>query len=111
MERDDGAGGEGIWGVLRSDCFLYYFKDLPDRRQRGKVVYPLEEILLLRLLAALAGADSFIDIARFGEKKLDLLRRFRPLRGARRRMTTLAIFSPRSSRARSGAVLSPGSQR
>ena len=29
----------------------------------------------------LAGADSFIDIARFGEKKLDLLRRFRPFRG------------------------------
>ncbi len=61
--------------------FLDYFKDLPDRRQRGKVVYPLEEILLLCFLAVLAGADSFIDIARFGEKKLDLLRRFRPFRG------------------------------
>jgi predicted transposase YbfD/YdcC len=61
--------------------FLDYFRDLPDRRQRGKVVYPLEEILLLCLLAVLAGADSFIDIARFGEKKLDLLRRFRPFHG------------------------------
>ena len=69
-----GAFGEAI-------VFLDYFKDLPDRRQRGKVVYPLEEILLLCLLAVLAGADSFIDIARFGEKKLDLLRRFRPFRG------------------------------
>ena len=37
-------------------------------------------MLLLRLLAVLARADSFIDIARFDEKKLDLLRRFRPFR-------------------------------
>jgi predicted transposase YbfD/YdcC len=29
-------------------------------------------------LAVLAGAETFCDIARFGEKKLDLLRRFRP---------------------------------
>jgi len=28
----------------------------------------------------LAGADTFVDIARFGAKKLDLLRRFRPFR-------------------------------
>jgi DDE_Tnp_1-associated len=44
----------------------------------GKVVYPLDEVLLLALLAVLAGAESFVDIARFGCKKLDLLRRFRP---------------------------------
>src|ERR1700730_2584531 len=61
--------------------FLKYFKDLPDHRQPGKVVYPLEEILLLCLLAVLARAESFVDIARFGEKKLELLRRFRPFRG------------------------------
>jgi predicted transposase YbfD/YdcC len=34
----------------------------------------------LALLAVLAGAETFTDIARFGEKKLDLLRRFRPFR-------------------------------
>ncbi|MGC8534588.1 MAG: ISAs1 family transposase [Rhizomicrobium sp.] len=58
--------------------FLNYFKEMPDRRQRGKVVYPLDEVLLLALLAVLAGADGFTDIARFGVKKLELLRRFRP---------------------------------
>ena len=57
--------------------FLDYFKDMPDPRQRGKVMYPLQEVLLLCLLAVLAGAETFVDIARFGEKKLDLLRRFR----------------------------------
>ena len=60
--------------------FLDYFKDLPDPRQRGKVVYPLAEVLLLCLLAVLGGAETFVDIARFGEKKIGLLRRFRPFR-------------------------------
>src|SRR3954471_5100413 len=58
--------------------FLSHFKDLQDPRQLGKVSYPLEEILLLCLLAVLAGAECFTEIARFGERKLDLLRRFRP---------------------------------
>jgi len=49
-----------------------------DPRQRGKVMYPLDEILLLALLAVLAGADSFVEIARFVCKKRELLRRFRP---------------------------------
>ena len=31
------------------------------------------EFLLLCRLAVLAGAESFVDIARFGEKKLELL--------------------------------------
>src|SRR5579863_9650263 len=76
MERvaaDIGAVGEAV-------VFLDYFKDLPDPRQLGKVVYPLGEILLLCLLAVLGGAETFVDIARFGEKKLGLLRRFRPFR-------------------------------
>jgi predicted transposase YbfD/YdcC len=76
MERtagDTGALGEAI-------VFLDYFKDLPDPRQRGKVLYPLDEVLLVRLLAVLAGSEAITDIARFGEKKLELLRRFRPFR-------------------------------
>jgi len=64
--------------IAETTSFLRYFKDMPDHRQSGKVDYPLAEILLLCLLAILAGAEAFTDIARFGEKKLDLLRRFRP---------------------------------
>ena len=60
--------------------FLSYFKDLKDPRQQGKVTYPLDEILLLCLLAMLAGAEAVTDIALFGRKKLDLLRRFRPFK-------------------------------
>jgi predicted transposase YbfD/YdcC len=68
-----GALGEAV-------VFLNHFRDLPDPRQAWKVLYPFEEILLLCLLAVLAGAETFVDIARFGQKKLDLLRRFRPFR-------------------------------
>lgn len=60
--------------------FLSFFKDLHDPRQRGKVCYPLDEVLLLCLLAVLAGAETITDIAVFGVKKRDLLRRFRPFR-------------------------------
>jgi predicted transposase YbfD/YdcC len=70
---DPGALGEAV-------VFLDHFNDLPDPRQRGKVTYPLNEVLLLCLLAVLAGAEAMTDIARFGEKKLDLLRRFLPFR-------------------------------
>src|SRR5436190_6316345 len=64
--------------IYESVVFLDYFSDLPDPRQLIKVIYPLDEVLLLSLLAVLAGAETFTDIARFGENKLDLLRRFRP---------------------------------
>jgi predicted transposase YbfD/YdcC len=60
--------------------FLSHFKDLKDPRQQGKVTYPLDEILLLCLLAVLAGAETVVDIALFGCKKRVLLRRFRPFK-------------------------------
>jgi hypothetical protein len=71
LTTDRGALAEAI-------VFLHHFKAMPDPRQRGKVMYPLEEVLLLALLAVLAGAESFVDIARVGCMKLGLLRRFRP---------------------------------
>lgn len=56
--------------------WLEHFEELEDPRQSGKVAYPLEEMLLQCLLAVLAGADSWVEIAEFGKKKLDFLRRF-----------------------------------
>ena len=72
-ETKCGALGQAV-------VFLSHFMDLPDPRQRSKIVYPLDEILLLCLLAVLVGAETIADIARFGEKKLVLLRRFLPRR-------------------------------
>lgn len=65
-------------GLVESTVFLGHFEDLPDPRQRSKVMYPLREVLLLCLLGVLAGAETIVDIARFGEKKLTFLRRFQP---------------------------------
>jgi len=73
-----GTADTELGAVSEATAFLYYFKDLPDHRQRGKVYYPLDEVLLLCLLAVLAGAETVTDIALFGCKKLELLRRFRP---------------------------------
>ena len=60
--------------------FLEHFKGLDDPRQRAKVLYLLDEILLLCLLGVLASCESWVEIARFGEKKLEFLRRFRPFK-------------------------------
>ena len=68
----------GFGAKAETIVFLDHFRELPDPRQRGKVLYPLDEILLLCLLAVLAGAETFVDIALFGQMKLEFLRRFRP---------------------------------
>ena len=66
-----------VGAVRETTVFLSYFADLPDDRQKGKVAYPLDEVLLLLLAAALAGAETVADIARFGLAELLFLQRFR----------------------------------
>ncbi len=44
---------EGKGGSLD---FLEHFSELEDPRQRAKVLYPLDEVLLLTLCAVLSGA-------------------------------------------------------
>jgi hypothetical protein len=78
MVMDDATTDCAAFG--ETAMFLSHFNDLPDPRQQGKVTYPLDEILLLCLLAVLAGAEAFTEIALFGVKKLGFLRRFRPFK-------------------------------
>jgi DDE_Tnp_1-associated len=61
-----------VGALSETVVFLNHFNNLPDPRQR-KVIYPLDEVLLLALLAVLAGAESFVDIPRFGCMKPELL--------------------------------------
>ena len=58
--------------------FLTHFQAIEDPRQEGKILYPLEEILLLVLCGAISGGDGWVSIALYGQKKLELLRRFLP---------------------------------
>jgi len=67
----DGDGADwGDAGALgEAAVFPHYFKYLADPRQRSKVPYPLDEVLLLHLLSVLAESEAITDVARFGEKK------------------------------------------
>ena len=58
--------------------FLMHFQAVEDPRQEGKILYPLEEILLLVLCGVISGGDGWVSIALYGQKKLELLRRFLP---------------------------------
>jgi hypothetical protein len=44
--------------------FLSYFGDFPDYRQKGKVAYPLDEVLLWMLAASLAGVSRDLSAPR-----------------------------------------------
>jgi predicted transposase YbfD/YdcC len=60
--------------------FLEHFQALEDPRQVIKVWYPLDEILLLCLCAVICGAETFVDIADYGQNKLDFLRTLLPFK-------------------------------
>jgi predicted transposase YbfD/YdcC len=64
--------------AFQSVAIVECFSGLGDPRQAGKVVYPLVEVMILVLLAVMAGADAFTEIERFGKVKMHLLRRFAP---------------------------------
>lgn len=49
---------EGCPALGEVIVFLSYFDDHLDARQAGKVRYPLDEVLFMYLLAALAGAET-----------------------------------------------------
>ncbi len=59
--------------------FLSYFNELEDPRIDRKKLHSLSDILLILFCGAICGAESWRDFVRFGEAKLDYLRRFTPL--------------------------------
>ncbi|HEX6753580.1 MAG TPA: ISAs1 family transposase [Solirubrobacterales bacterium] len=63
---------------MSGKAFIDHFSALEDPRQAWKVVYPLPEVLLVVLCATLGGAEDFVEIARWGRRKLDFLRRLLP---------------------------------
>lgn len=64
--------------VPSSCSLLDHFSALADPRQRWRVLYPLEEILLLVLCATLSGMEDFVEIRLWGQLRLEFLRRFLP---------------------------------
>jgi predicted transposase YbfD/YdcC len=60
----------------RLALLLKHFADLGDDRERWRVAYPIEEVLLLVTCATIASCDDFEDIVDWGEQHLGFLRRF-----------------------------------
>src|SRR5271165_2678247 len=108
MVMDNAAADE--LALFEAVIFLNHFKDLPDPRQRGKITYPLDEVLLLCLLAVVGGAETFVS-------RGSARRRSRCCAGSDRFVTgrpptiTSAIFLRRSMPRRFSAASFPGWRR
>ena len=61
-----------------SGTVLDFFNTVEDPRQRGKVLYRLDEILLIALAGCLAGADNMVEMAGWARMNLEALRSIRP---------------------------------
>src|ERR1700739_4592397 len=72
--------------------FLIFFGDLPDPRQAGKVIYPLQEVLLLCLLAVLAGPECFVETHGSARRRSNFFEGSCRSRMGPRRTTSSAIF-------------------
>jgi predicted transposase YbfD/YdcC len=62
----------------RLGLLLQHFSALDDEREPWRVVYPLDEVLLLVTCATIASCDDFDDIVAWGEHHLEFLRRLSP---------------------------------
>lgn len=60
----------------RVAVLLKHFSELEDDREPWRVMYPLNEVLLLVTCATIASCDDFYDIVAWGEHHLDFLRQF-----------------------------------
>ena len=63
----------------RLALLLRHFSELSDDREPGRIMYPLEEVLLLATCATIASCDDFDDIAAWGKHHIGFLRRFSEL--------------------------------
>ena len=62
----------------RLRLLLKEFSALDDAREPWRILYPLNEVLLLVTCATIASCDDFDDIIAWGKHHLAVLRRFSP---------------------------------
>lgn len=56
--------------------FAEYFDELEDPRMASKTKHPLMTVLMVAVLGAICGAESWVDLAAFGEAKQSFLATF-----------------------------------
>ncbi len=64
---------------MTEPAFVTYFADLPDPRVDRAKTHTLSDILGVALCAVICGADSFEEIERFGNARVEWLKRLFPL--------------------------------
>ena len=62
--------------VLAVNVLADRFSALDDPRESGKVIYPLTDIVVIAVCAAIAGAESYEDIVLYGKSKTSWLSEF-----------------------------------
>jgi hypothetical protein len=72
------GSSDAFLATVETIVVMKYFNERPDHLQAGEATGTPDETLLLPFLAVSAGTEGFSDRARFGEREIDLLRRFRP---------------------------------
>ena len=51
-----------------------YFKEIEDTRQQGKIKYIMVEVIVITIIAVVAGADSWNEIAMYCKGKIEMFR-------------------------------------
>jgi len=95
----------------RLRLLLKEFSALEDAREPWRVLYPLNEVLLLVTCATIASCDDFDDIIAWGKHHLAVLRRFSPFYHGIPASAGCAPSSTASTRSCSGAASRAGSPR
>lgn len=71
----------GLLATNKADFIQSFLKlepELKDKRQDSKLLYPLNEIVLLLISGVMAGAESWRQLVEYGTLKLDFLRQYLP---------------------------------
>lgn len=66
--------------ILLVKELLYYLKDIYDGRVEEKVLFPMEELLLVGISSVICGGEGWQDMKELGESKLELFREILPFR-------------------------------
>lgn len=62
--------------MLPETSVLFYFADLDDPRSGQNITHPLLNVVVIAILGVICGADSWVDIERYGNAKKDWLSHF-----------------------------------
>jgi predicted transposase YbfD/YdcC len=74
--------------------FIRLAKEVPDARKQGMIDYPLKEILLIAFFAVLSGAETWTQMALFGQNRVEWFKAFLKFKtGAPSHDTFRRVFS------------------